>query len=152
MMNWILLLMAGVIALGIAIFLGGLMIPAQSSTKRNVQLNVSADQAIDALTDADRISKITNRSPTLPTIQIAKVEPPSSVKYSVYNDSNAIIGEWLAIIEGNENSNATLVLHESMRTGNPMVRFVNQFRNRAARIEMFIDALNAELASTKLSQ
>lgn len=167
MMNWILLLMAGVVAVGIAIFFGGLMIPAQSKVSRTISLNAHSARVIDTLTAPDLLLE---RAPSLPTLEVCSevcseargevcteayareqagnhtAGVANTVKYLLYDDDRTVIGELCATVESSDGATSTLILSESIRTANPLVRFFSQFGNRTARIEMFAQAVSAELS------
>lgn len=140
MMNWILLVMAGIVAIVLAVVLGGLTIPASYSVRRQIVLQSGADQVEQQLQQVSTwpvwLERALNVTP----------EPnasPGTVNLSLLGDDTSVIGRLELTVHTLE-SGTRVTCVESGTIGNPITRFVRRYSGGSAQ--------NAEAVLTALAE
>lgn len=141
MMNWILLVMAGIMAVVLAVLVGGLMMPATYSVRREIVLRSGSERVEQCLQQVltwpvwmERALNVTRDSHVSAT----------GVNLSVLGDDTAIIARLeLAVHRLPVGTRVTCV--EAGRIGNPITRFVRQYTTGGT-------ARNADAVLTALAE
>ena len=142
-MYWILFVMGGIAAIGVALVIGGLATPRHHEVARSMTLPVTPDRLwmsvrdIDAygqwrheLEDVERVDtdqaqprwRETNTRRSL-TFGVTRDEPPHRFSASILDDDLPYTGEWTWIVEPH-GTGARVTITERGSVLNPIYRFI----------------------------
>ena len=150
MMNWILLVMGLVVAVVVALMLGGMMAPKQRRVVRGIRLPVTPDEAWPVVRLVDGPPRW---CASLPNMRVVQEQDAVQLVLDVLDDDNVVTGQWqLAVLplaetglipQGEEQAAVAslLVLAEQSSMGNPVMRMVRSVDRGAGRVDTFLEAV-----------
>jgi hypothetical protein len=150
MMNWILLVMGLVVAVVVALMLGGMMAPKQRRVVRGIRLPIAPDEAWPVVRQVDGPPRW---CASLPNMRVVQEQEAVQLVLDVLDDDNVVTGQWqLAVLPLDESGlipqgehraavASLLVLAEQTATGNPVVRMVRSVDRSAGRVDTFLEGV-----------
>lgn len=150
MMNWILLVMGLVVAVVVALMLGGMMAPKQRRVVRGIRLPIAPDEAWPVVRQVEGPPRW---CASLPNMRVVQEQEAVQLVLDVLDDDNVVIGQWqLAVLPLDESGlipqgehraavASLLVLAEQTATGNPVLRMVRSVDRSAGRVDTFLEAV-----------
>ncbi|WP_396224051.1 hypothetical protein [Gemmatimonas sp.] len=140
-MNWILLVMAAIVAVGLAMLAGGAMAPRERVAARALTTPCPAADLFALLRAADGPPRW---CANLPAMRVVHESPPATVHFELVTDDGAPMGTWTVhVTEMAQGSKATIV--EAVAVPNLLLRFVRSIGGNGARPERFLVAVAREL-------
>lgn len=147
MMNWILLVMAAIVAVLGALILGGLVSPRTRMAAREVRLRASLDR-VWAL--VEQVEQTPAWCPDLPPMTVLETVAPQLMRLRVLNDDGAALGEWTLVTSARDGG-TQLSVAEVIALPNPIQRFVRSFGNDTRRVDGFLRALAAQVGEGEVT-
>ncbi|MFN9205350.1 MAG: hypothetical protein ACK6DP_20100 [Gemmatimonas sp.] len=141
MMNWILLVMAAVVAVVGALVLGGLVSPRARLASREVRLRASLDAVWPLLC---MVEQTPAWCPDLPNMTLLEEAPPQLRRLRLLDDAGDAIGEW-TLVSSVRDGGTQLSVAEVVVLRNPVQRFVRSFGSGTARVDGFLRALATQV-------
>ena len=140
-MNWILLVMAAIVAVVLAMLVGGAMSPRERVATRALSTPCPAADLFALVRAADGPPRW---CADLPGMRVVHESPPTSVHFALITDDGAPMGTWTVhVTETTRGSTATIV--ETVAVPNLLVRFLRSIGGNGARPERFLWAVAREL-------
>lgn len=141
MMNWILLVMGGIVAVVLAMLLGGAMAPRTRTATRTLRTSRRADEVFAYLRQADGPPRW---CADLPAMRVREAEPPHRLDLTLLDDDGQPIGEWQVSVREEEGGTVATIA-ETVRVDNLLLRFLASLGSDGARPQRFLDAAAAQL-------
>lgn len=141
MMNWILLVMAAIVAVVLALILGGL---ASSRTHR-ASRDVTLRAPIDAVW---RLARLVDETPAwcpqLPAMTVTEERAPHGLSTQLLDDTGEPMGTWSLSLREHDGG-TRLSIEELLDVRNPVQRFFRSFGEDTRQIDGFVRALRGQL-------
>jgi hypothetical protein len=141
MMNWILLVMAAVVAVIGALVLGGLVSPRTRLVSREVRLRAPLETVWPLLCTVEQTPPW---CPALPNMTLLEETPPQLRRLRLLDDIGTPTGEW-TLVSSARDGGTQLSLAEVVGLRNPIVRFLRSFGSGTARVDDFLRALATQV-------
>lgn len=147
MMNWILVIMAGVVAVVLALIVGGLASQRTRLVSREVRLHAPLETVWPLLTQVEQTPAW---CPQLPNMQLLSESAPRLRRLQLLNDDGAVFGEW-TIAASPRDGGTQLSVTETCELHNVIARFFNSFSMDTSRVDGFLRALAAQVGETDVT-
>ena len=147
MMNWILVIMAGVVAVVLALIVGGLASQRTRLVAREVRLRASLETVWPLLTQVEQTPAWCAQ---LPNMQLLSESAPRLRRLQLLNDDGVAFGEW-TIAASPRDGGTQLSVAETCELHNVIARFFNSFSIDSSRVDGFLRALAAQVGETDVT-
>jgi hypothetical protein len=141
MMNWILLVMAAIVAVVGALVLGGLVSPRTRLVSREVRLRAPLDTVWRLLCTVEETPAW---CPELPNMTVVQEEPRQLRRLQLLDDAGEPVGEW-TLVSSARDGGTQLSVAEVVVLRNPIQRFLRSFGSGTARVDGFLRALATQV-------
>ena len=142
MMNWILLVMGAMVAVVLAMLLGGAMAPRTRTATRTLRTSHRVDEVFACLRQADGPPRW---CADLPAMRVRETEPPHRLGLTLLDDDGQPIGEWQVTVREEEDGDTVATIAETVRVDNLLFRFLASLGTDGTRPQRFLDAAAAQL-------
>lgn len=141
MMNWILLVMAAIVAVVGAVVLGGLVSPRTRLAAREVRLRAQPDAVWQLVKSVEQTPAW---CPDVPNMTVLEESAPQLLRLQLRDDNGEPTGEWTFVCSA-RNGGTQLSLAEVIGLRNPIQRFLRSFGSGTARVDSFLQALSTQV-------
>lgn len=149
MMNWILVIMGAIVAIVLALIVGGLAAARTRLVAREIQLRAPLDAVWPLVKAAEQTP---SWCPELPNMTMTSETPPRLVQLQLLDDSGDPFGEWTVTLSTRAGG-TQLSIAETSEVRNPITRFIGSFSSfgfDTQRVDGFLLALAGQLGEADI--
>ncbi|MFY7922949.1 MAG: hypothetical protein ACOVSI_11085 [Gemmatimonas sp.] len=147
MMNWILVIMAGVVAVVLALVVGGLASQRTRLVAREVRLRAPLETVWPLLTQVEQTPAWCAH---LPNMQLLMESAPRLRRLQLLDDDGVAFGEWIMAAAAHDGG-TQLSVTETCELHNVIARFFNAFSIDSSRVDDFLRALALQVGETDVT-